>query len=131
MDIADMLERINAVEVTREELVHVAQAIDELPAGERSFFSLMARVAEECRDEVEHAASVFFRIQALGRLLKTESLPGWALPAEETGGIPVRGPLLMAATEVPILEDGRGRAAFDRDVLLQKALEFVPHEGEG
>ena len=131
MNVTEMLEQINAVTVTREELVKVARAIEAQPPADRDLSSLMSAVAEQCGDEVERAASVFFRIQALGRLVKTEELPGWALPEAETGGIPVRGPLLMAAAVVPIREDDQGRAAFDRETLLQKALEFAPHEGEG
>ena len=125
----EMLDQINSVEVTKEELLRVAAALEGGPEEGSEFYALMDKVAEECDHDLQRAGAVFFRFQALGRLMRDHELPGWAQPEVTEGRVPVGGPLLAAAAEVPVQADDQERAAFDPEAILEAARQYAQAEG--
>lgn len=131
---AEMLEQINSVVVTEDEMARVASALEGVPEPGKEPYALLDKVKEEYDTDLEgleRIAAVFFRFQALGRLVRDHDLPDWALPEVAECGIPVRGPLLVAAAEVPVETDNEDRAAFDHEAMLEAASGHAQMENEG
>lgn len=131
---AEMLDQINAVEVTEDEMARVASALEGTSEEGGEPYALLDKVKEEFDTDLEgleRIGAVFFRFQALGRLVRDHDLPAWALPESAECGIPVRGPLLGAAAVAPLEADEEQRAAFDHEAILEEARQQAGQEAEG
>ncbi|MEF8793141.1 hypothetical protein [Thiohalorhabdus sp.] len=131
---AEMLEQINAVEVTEDEMARVASALEGTSEEGGEPYALLDKVKEEFDTDLEgleRVAAVFFRFQALGRLVRDHDLPEWALPESAECGIPLRGPLLAAAAFAPVEVDNEERASFDREAILEEAEQHAGSQGKG
>jgi len=130
----EMLEQINAMEVTGDELARVASALAETSEKGSEPYTLLDKLKAEYDTDLagmERVAAVFFRVQALGRLVRDHDLPEWTLPESADCGIPVRGPLLAAAAVAPVEVDDQDRAFFDRETILAEAQDQAGPEKEG
>lgn len=130
----EMLEQINSMEVTEDDLAGVASALEKASEERSEPYALIEKVKAEYNTDLaglERGAAVFFRVQALGRLVRDHDLPDWALPEAAECGIPLRGPLLAAAAGVPVEVDKEGHATFDREAILDQAREHTETEGKG
>ena len=123
------LETVNRVAVSFDDLWQVSVEANTLHAeGERDFEALMFMIARLYKGQWQKAGAVLLRMQALALLLEDEGAPGWTLPKESDGAIPVQEAVFAAAAVQPLVEIGN-HARFERRPFLDKVLECAEIEG--
>lgn len=124
-----MIEQVNNVSVSKEDLIEAVQEIGELDPEERDFTGHAITIVRLHSGEPEKVKAIMFRLEALARLLAREGAPGWtlALPNE---AVLTQEPVFAAAAVQPMIEQN-GRVAFERDSFLQKVLDMADLERLG
>ena len=121
----DLLHRLNGSLVTSEEIVEVNRTAELIhQAGKPAASNGFATITKLYRGDLDKAAAVYFRIQALARLLVEEGIPGWTLPVQPEGAIPSEDAVFEAAATEPLVQLG-GDIVFDRTSFMNKVLEFT------
>lgn len=123
------LQEINNVTVSSDDLLRINGIMVDFheangPVGDAIFHV----VAQEYKDDIERGMVISLRLHALAKLV-SDGLPAWTLPKQSDGAIPLRECLFAAAAVEPLVEVS-GRAEFEKEAFLRKALEFSEMEGE-
>jgi hypothetical protein len=111
IDGSDMLARINAIAITKEEMWAVAAACEEWDRdhpGDHGFEVGIAMIASVVR-KGEHgkAFALWSRMNALANLISGEGAPGWTWrPKDGDGRVVTAAPMFTAAAVEPLLLDG-------------------------
>ncbi|MCC2977983.1 hypothetical protein LK533_15060 [Sphingomonas sp. PL-96] len=118
-----MLKQINAAPLTVELMQAAMEAVADLPEERRSDFMarMMGVMAGKVSQEDHWAVSMAIHscLLALARLIGSEQLDGFRLPAHADGPDLLHEDAVRTATEVPLHEDG--------DDLIFDAAEFREH----
>lgn len=121
--------RLNAVQVTKEELWDLVGEAEELsrdkndePGG--GLYLILNRY----KGNPDKAQAIYFRMEALTRLLENEGAPGWTLPKTSEGAIPTQEAVFAAAALEPLTRVGN-EIGFDRSSFLRRVLAEADAEG--
>lgn len=130
-ELEELVSRLNSLVVTKDDIVRVNEEAELIhlegkPAASAGFASM----TKLYRGDLEKAAAVYFRMQALARLLVEDGIPGWTLPAMQDGSIPTEDAVFAAAAVEPLVEID-GDIAFQREPFLDKVLELAESLGTG
>jgi hypothetical protein len=118
-----MIERINNVPVSKEELLELVDETEQLDPEERCYESHLVTLIRLQHGNHEKVSAIMFRMEALARLLAQEGATGWTLPLPN-GGLLTQEPVFAAAAIQPLIEQN-GDVAFDREEFFQKVLELA------
>jgi hypothetical protein len=125
---SDILESVNGVHVSAEDLLRVLEETQNLPREKRSFEGRMHVAARLYQDDSEKAIAVGFRMRAVFELLRAEDgIPGWSLPRLPDGSIVTQDSVVAAAAVQPLSEVD-GRIIFEREPFMAKVLELADLE---
>lgn len=126
------LNGLNAIPVTREELWDLAGAsaarhrelrLQRADAGGAIYF-----VASKYRGAPDQGMAVYFRMQALARLVESGDLPGWTQTVSRDGAVPIHDALFAAAATEPLVRVGDD-IGFERGSFLRRALDEAEPDG--
>ncbi|HSI96073.1 MAG TPA: hypothetical protein VK938_08305 [Methylophilaceae bacterium] len=121
--------RLNAVPVTKEELWDLVGEAEELSAEQRAEAGGgMFLIASRYKGDPQKAQAVYFRMEALSRLLEAEGAPGWTLPKQPDGSIPIQEAVFAAAAFEPLTRVGE-EIGFDSASFLRRVLSEAESEG--
>lgn len=126
----DLLTRLNRTRVTADEIIRVVERCAERSSGSDwqpgdGMFVIVAMF----RKNFEKSQAVFFRMEALARLLQQKALPGWALDPLKDGAIPVQEAVLRAAAVEPLVMQGN-KIQFNVTTFLERCLHLADTAGE-
>lgn len=123
------IDNLNAVPVSTNDLLRAAEDTAALDPSDRSCFEVLAiTVGKHFKNQPRKAGAVFFRMEALARLVSEEGAPGWTLPRQPDGSIPTQHAVFAAAAVEPLVIRDE-RATFERERFLAKVLELAEPEG--
>jgi hypothetical protein len=125
-----MVARLNAMHVTRKDLWRVAREAEKMHKVSPGEFESMFLVARLFRGQPAKAQAVYFRMEALARLLQERGAPGWTLPKLEDGAIPIQKAVFLAAAVEPLTKV-RDDIGFEYKPFLQRVLAEADIEGSG
>ena len=95
---SDILESVNEVQISAEDLLRVLEETQKLAKEKRSFEGRMHVAARLYQDDSDKAIAVAFRMRALFELLGSEDgIPGWSLPRLPDGSILTQDSVVAAA----------------------------------
>ena len=119
-----MLNLVNATPVPVETMLAYVEEISSLPREEQDMTGLLIKavVVTDGKDP-DLGQSMYFRMEALARLLVDTPLPGWARPQDDGSEI-VHRTIFLAAAKEPI-KLKKGQFVFDRDDLLRRAFQMA------
>lgn len=121
-----MLKQINAAPLTPELMQSAMEAIADLPAEDRrDMTARMLAVIRVLNDQLPErdgpavGMAINFRLMALARMMSSEALPGFRLPAHADGPDLLHEDAVRAAVEVPLRLKGED--------LVFDPVEFRDH----
>ncbi len=124
-----MLEKLNSVIVTGEELHQVLDESDKLHddglAENGDGIYLIVRLFS---GQPERAQAIYFRMTALAKIIENQKAPGWVLPSYKDGAVLANYELIETAATFPLSEID-GDIGFEISGFLSKALELAEAEG--
>ena len=127
----DIAGRVNAVEVTAEELREVvadsAQLHREEPQGV-GMEALMILVVRRHHANSKKAFAICSRRRALAFLIGEQGMLGWMLPAFADGSVLTQAAVFDAAACQPLVEYGN-ELVFERATFLERVLELAEPAG--
>jgi len=124
-----LLEDLNSVIVTVEELAELVHELDEehdrgtAEEGDGIYF-----IVSKFADQPKRAQAIYFRMAALAKIVQGKSAHGWTMPSHKPGAVLTKRELLETAATYP-LSVIDGHVGFELNGFLVKALEFVKVEG--
>lgn len=126
-----MIERLNTVIVTKEELSDVLEESDRLhDEGTAENGDGIYLVTKMFSGQPERAQAIYFRMIALSKIIEKQSAQGWTLPSNKAGAVLTKQELIGAAATFPLSEID-GDVGFEINGFLSKALELAEIEGSG
>ena len=130
-DNSKMIERLNSVIVTSEELSKVLDEADKLhrngndvPGGG------LYLIASMFKGQPLRAQAIYFRMESLAKIIEDKSALGWTLGKDENGAVLTRQEFIDVAAVFPLSEVD-GDIGFEKSGFLSKALELAESEGTG
>lgn len=124
-----MLKKLNAVEVTKDDLARVLtesdRRHDEGSAKEGDAFFIIISLFSKQPDKVQ---AIFHRLSALAKIVDNKDAPGFVLPSKKNGAVLTKQELVEAAAIYPLSEVD-GEICFELDGFILKALELAEVEG--
>lgn len=126
-----LVDRLNSVVVTVEELTEVLNESDkrhETDIAEKGDGIYL--VVSMFADQPERAKAIYFRMEALAKIIEKKDAPGWTMSSHKSGAVLTKRELIAAAAIYPLSEI-EGDIAFEIHGFLSKALEFAEVEGTG
>lgn len=126
---SDILESVNGVRVSAEDLLRVLEETQNLPKEKRSFEGRMHVAARLFQDDSEKSIAVSFRMRAMFELLGSseDGIPGWSLPRLPDGSIVTQEAVIAAAAVQPLSVVDE-RIIFEREPFMAKVLELADLE---
>ncbi|MCK9226291.1 MAG: hypothetical protein PHT96_04920 [Syntrophorhabdaceae bacterium] len=123
-----LLEELNRTRISMDGWMALLTAIENIPAEDRSFESLVI-AAGEVFDDLDEALAAIIRWQAILRLVQREIIPGWFRksddPCDQGNDVwEVKTQIMQAAATAPIIVDEMERPYFDKDELLKAAFKL-------
>lgn len=126
-----MLDELNAIRLTQKDVLRVVKraAKEHVKGGDNTDLAICTSVIV-FEKHPEKGKAVYFRLQALARLMKQDSLKGWTITGAEEDGTFANGAVFAAAAEQPLmLVDGD--VSFERESFLKRVLELAESQGRG
>ena len=124
-----LLDRLNSVEVTFEDLNTIFEQYAELDEEGRDLPDMaFYLIAENNKGDIQKGQAVSFRVRALGEIIQQKKAPGWTRPGIEEGCTLTKHELIHAAAVFP-LSEVNGDVGFELQGFLAKALELADVEG--
>lgn len=123
------LEHINAIKVTKEDLLGILNECAErhekglAEAGDGIYI-----VVSRFHDQHDKGMAVFFRMEALNKLIDKINTPGFTMPVKQKDFIWVREELAEVAATYPLIKVKK-RYCFEVEGFLAKAFELREPEG--
>jgi hypothetical protein len=121
-------ERINNVIVTADDLIEFSDEVHALPEEDRNFEGRTFLLVKKYKGNADKAMAVDLRMKAMSAIIKSNELPGWAMPIQPEGYQMVSEPVWQAAAEQPLIFDERD-AYFDKEKFLDRILSCAKPEG--
>src|SRR5262245_18434329 len=121
-----LIERLNKIPVTKEEILDLVREVDklgELDCG-RDFFGVTPTIFYLYPGDWDKTQAILLRMQALEMLIQEEGIPGWTKSEGPDGGIATQEPVFAATAVQPLIEKTYGAIGFDRESFLLKVLEL-------
>ena len=126
-----LIEKLNSVVVTVDELTDVLNESDRRhDAGKAEDGDGIYLIVGMFADQPERAQAIYFRMEALARIIKQRDARGWTMPSHKSGAVLTKHELIEAAAIYPLSEIDGG-IGFEIFGFLSKALEFAETEGSG
>jgi hypothetical protein len=122
--------RINRVDVSSDDLLSLSKEIHEMPPEQRDWEGRAICAIRLFSEQKDKALAVTWRLEALAKLISSESLPHWAKQEAEDGARMVAGSVFVAAAKEPILLSDEG-PFFNPETFLNCVLEQSEVEGQG
>jgi len=130
-DNSKMIERLNSVVVTSEELSKVLDEADKLhKSGNDEPGGGLYLIASMFKGQPLRAQAIYFRMESLAKIIGNKSVPGWTLEKDENGAVVTRQELIDVSAVFPLSEVD-GDIGFEENGFLSKALELAESEGTG
>lgn len=130
-DNTKIIARLNSVIVTPEELSEVLNEADKLhDIGNDEEGGGIYLITSMFRDQPDRAQAIYFRMEALSKIIGSKSAPAWTMESNKDGAVLIKQELIEAAAVFPLSEVD-GDIGFERNGFLSKALEFAEIEGVG
>ncbi|HMS27745.1 MAG TPA: hypothetical protein PKC80_10300 [Burkholderiaceae bacterium] len=126
--LANMSKRLNAVTITKEDLLLVTQEVHKLPPGKRDWKDRLQLMNRLFNGEQDKVLAIEERIVAMSALISNGQLPGWAVPDENDGAMKIAEPVWMAAASEPLLFKDIG-AYFEASKFLDHILTIAEPDG--
>ena len=126
-----LVDRLNSVVVTVEELTEVLNESDKRhEAGTAEDGDGMYLIVSMFANQPERAQAIYFRMEALAKIIEKKDAPGWTMPSHKSGAVLTKRELFEAAATYPLSEID-GDIGFEIHGFLSKALEVAEAEGTG
>jgi hypothetical protein len=134
-DDEELLGRINAVQVSTDDLLDLAAACDEYrqqhPDREDEGMAGMYIAAQQASRNPAKAFALWSRMSALAKLLTEQGAHGWTFPnGKGDGGIFAQEAVFAAAAVHPLVQEGN-EWVFDRATFLDRVLELAEADARG
>ena len=134
-DDAELLGRINGVEVSTNDLLGLAAACDEYrrhnPERDDEGMAGMFIAAQRASHNPAKAFALWSRMSALAKLLTEQGAHGWTFPTgKNDGGLFAQEAVFAAAAVHPMMQFGN-EWVFDRATFLDRVLELADAEARG
>ncbi len=118
------LKRVNAVAVTKDEVLELARESGDLRPEHRDFEGLTITAIRLHPGNVEKVNALMYRFEALARLVESPVMRGWTYPTTPDGATWTSEPVFAATAVQPvILIDGK--PSFEPESFSQKVLELA------
>ena len=128
-DNSKIIERLNSVIVTSQELSEVLDEADKLhDNGKAEDGDGIYLISSTFRGQPDRAQAIYFRMVALSKIIGSNSAPGWTMESNKEGAVLTKQELIEAAAIFP-LSGVDGDIGFEKNGFLSKALEFAEIEG--
>ncbi len=88
----------------------------------------MFLIAARYKGDPQKAQAVYFRMEALARILEAEAAPGWTLPKLPDGSIPTQEAVFSAVAFEPLTRVGE-EIGFESASFLRRVLTEAEAEG--
>jgi hypothetical protein len=92
-----------------------------------NFVVAVSLIAEISKGNQKKSQALFYRMQALARLISDEGAPGWTMPKAPDGSMLTKAAVFSAAARHPLVFRD-GDFAFDRTSFLDRVLELADPE---
>jgi hypothetical protein len=130
----ELLDRINAVQVSTQDLLDLAAACEthrrEHPNREDEGMAGLYIAARCASNDPSKALAFWSRMNALATLLREHGAPGWTLPNRAADGALFAQEALLAAAAVhPLVQMSDNEWVFDRAGFLDRVLALSNVEG--
>ena len=119
---------LNSVEVTIDELLYAIDEVHKLPVEQRTRVGRSHLMAKIFQGQLHKALSVESRLIAMGEMIETGKLPGWALPEKEDGSYRIAESVWQATATEP-LNFVDAQPHFNVTEFLNKVLSYSIPEG--
>ena len=126
--LAQMSKRLNAVTITKEDLLLVTQEVHKLPPDKRDWKDRLQLMNRLFNGEQYKVLAIEERIVAMSALISKGDLPGWVVPDENDGAMKIAEPVWMAAASEPLLFKETG-AYFETTKFLDYILTIAEPDG--
>lgn len=117
----NMIETVNQVSVSKEELLEIVDQLEHERPDEDAFYKALAVVADLHPGDHKKVSAIMFRMEALSQLLVSEGSTGWTLPVSD-GRVLTEEPVFAAAANEPLIVNGK-RVEFERTSFFRRVLE--------
>ncbi len=124
-----MLAELNAVHVKPRDVVRLVKAVTKrhVKGGDNTELAQITSVIIfQNRPDVGRA--VYFRLEALARLMDQHGLKGWTMKGDEDAAEFVNGVVFTAVAQEPLVIID-GKIAFERESFLKRILKLAEPEG--
>jgi hypothetical protein len=88
----------------------------------------MHLVGQHYPGDYNRAVAVYFRLQALARVVATAEGARWSLPRLADGGVPIRSEVIAVAASHPLAQVGNS-VGFDLSSFFARVQEVAEAEG--
>jgi len=126
--LAEMSKRLNAVTITKEDLLRVTQEVHKLPPDKRDWKDRLKLMNQLFNGNQDKVLAIEERIVAMTALITQGKLGIWAVPDESDGAMKIAEPVWMAAASETLLFSETG-AYFDAEKFLAYILTIAEPEG--
>lgn len=115
--LAQMSKRLNAVTITKEDLLMVRQEVHQLPPDNRDWKDRLQMMNQLFKGNTDKVLAIEERMVAMTQLITSGALSDWVFPDEQDGAMKIAETVWMAAAKEPLLFKETG-AYFDADPFL-------------
>lgn len=126
---ARYLREINAVRVSREDILQFVRETSAMPKEDRDFEGFAIAAIRLHPGNPDLAGALMFRMQALARLIGSPAVRGWTYPEAPDGATWASEPVFAAAAVEPLVEDN-GKLTFEPQSFGRRVLELAELDEE-
>jgi hypothetical protein len=123
-----LLDNVNAIRVTKDDLASVFDAAEATGIGGRNAGAVMYLITKRYMNDPNKAGAVLTRYHALNRLLSEMGVRGWNIPATAEHTAVSTDALLGAAAIEPVVDIGN-EPAFEHDAFIKRVLDLMETPG--
>ena len=115
--LANMSKRLNAVTITKEDLLMVRQEVHKLPPDKRDWKDRLQMMNQLFKGDANKVLAIEERMVSMTQLITSGALSDWVFPDELDGAMKIAETVWMAAAKEPLLFNETG-AYFDANAFL-------------